>query len=87
MRKTAHKTIPKFSLERCKRCGICSQFCPGEAIAAQADGTPLLTDPDACTSCRLCEQLCPDFAIEMIPAGSDVPAGPDVPADRKLRRR
>lgn len=78
MNRPTLKTLPTFSLERCKRCGICSHFCPGEAITAEADGTPHLTDPDACTSCRLCERLCPDFAIEMIPAGPNVPAGPHV---------
>jgi 2-oxoglutarate ferredoxin oxidoreductase subunit delta len=67
MSKTAHTTVPEFSLDRCKRCGICSHFCPPGAITADADGKPRLTDPEACTSCRLCEQLCPDFAIEMVP--------------------
>jgi 2-oxoglutarate ferredoxin oxidoreductase subunit delta len=67
MSKTIHKTVPEFSLERCKRCGICSHFCPAGAITDDPDGKPRLTDPDACTSCRLCEQLCPDFAVEMVP--------------------
>jgi|GEM_PF-2682491 len=65
--KTDRKTIPRFSLERCKHCGICSSFCPTRAITADDDGRPSLTDPEACTSCRLCERLCPDFAIEMVP--------------------
>lgn len=67
MPKTAQQTIPRFSTERCKHCGICSRFCPREAITTEADGSPRLTDLDACTSCRLCEELCPDFAIEMTP--------------------
>lgn len=69
MSKTAPKTVPEFSLDRCKRCGICSHFCPAEAIAADKEGRPRLADAEACTSCRLCEQLCPDFAIEMVSKG------------------
>jgi len=66
-RQQAEKVVPAFSLDRCKRCGICSHFCPVEAIGVDAEGTPRLADPDACTACRLCEHLCPDFAIEMVP--------------------
>jgi len=57
------KKLPVFMLTRCKRCGICSHFCPEGAIAELDDGTPVLAKPDACTSCRLCEYMCPDWAV------------------------
>lgn len=60
---TTDKKLPVFDLDRCKRCGICSHFCPTEAISTTADGTPYLARPEACTSCRLCEDMCPDWAV------------------------
>jgi 2-oxoglutarate ferredoxin oxidoreductase subunit delta len=57
------KKLPVFMLVRCKRCGICSHFCPQNAIEEQKDGTPFLADAEGCTSCGLCEDMCPDWAI------------------------
>jgi MinD superfamily P-loop ATPase len=66
------KKLPVFMLSRCKRCGICSHFCPEEAIAVLDDGTPVLAKPEACTSCRLCEYMCPDWAVCLsLPDGED----------------
>ena len=73
-RTQAERKVPAFSLERCKRCGICTHFCPTSAIRPDADGVPRLVDPEACTACRLCEQLCPDFAVEMV-LSSAAPSG------------
>ncbi len=68
------KLVPAFSLERCKRCEICTHFCPAGAIQTDKDGIPRLVDPEACTSCKLCEQLCPDFAIRMVHDPEEQPA-------------
>jgi 2-oxoglutarate ferredoxin oxidoreductase subunit delta len=57
------KKMPLFLLERCKRCGICSHFCPTEAISVDQDGTPVLAHAEACNSCGLCEGMCPDWAV------------------------
>ena len=57
------KKLPVFVLERCKHCGICSHFCPTEAIVTRDDGTPFLARPEDCTSCGLCEVMCPDWVI------------------------
>ena len=57
---------------RCKRCGICSHFCPTGAIEVNKDGAPYLAHPEACTSCHLCERMCPDFVISLV--------GPTTPA-------
>ncbi len=75
------KQLPIFSRARCKRCGICSHFCPVEAIAVEADGMPYLADPDACTSCALCSDMCPDWAIYLAEAGADALALGEVDPD------
>lgn len=59
----AEKELPTFDLKRCKRCGICSHFCPVGAIGVRGTGVPYLAKPEACNSCRLCEDMCPDWAV------------------------
>jgi 2-oxoglutarate ferredoxin oxidoreductase subunit delta len=59
--------LPVFMLKRCKQCGICSHFCPTEALTLQKDGTPFLVRPEACNSCGLCEDMCPDWAVCLSP--------------------
>ena len=63
------KELPVFNLRRCKRCSICSHFCPVDAIGVTPEGVPYLAKPEACTSCRLCEELCPDWAIGLEAGG------------------
>jgi 2-oxoglutarate ferredoxin oxidoreductase subunit delta len=57
------RKLPVFDLKRCKRCGICSHFCPEGAIVDVDNGTPVLKYPEKCTSCGLCEDMCPDWAV------------------------
>jgi 2-oxoglutarate ferredoxin oxidoreductase subunit delta len=57
------KQLPVFSPSRCKRCGICSYFCPAEIIAVDEEGMPFVADSEACTSCGLCVDMCPDWAV------------------------
>jgi len=66
---TTTKQVPVFSRTRCKRCGICSHFCPAEAIAVEEDGMPYLADSEACTSCGLCSDMCPDWAVYLTEVG------------------
>lgn len=61
---TARK-LPTFTRKRCKQCGICTSFCPKDAIDVDEDGNPYLKDPEACTGCGLCELLCPDFGVKV----------------------
>ena len=49
----------------CKRCGICVDFCPKQALNQDNDEIPKLTDEDNCIGCGLCKELCPDCAIDM----------------------
>jgi MinD superfamily P-loop ATPase len=68
------KKLPVFTPARCKQCGICSHFCPVEAIGVHDDGTPFLARPEACTSCGLCEDMCPDWAICLTTPGTTEPS-------------
>ncbi|MDY6857337.1 MAG: 4Fe-4S binding protein [Thermodesulfobacteriota bacterium] len=47
----------------CKRCGICSAFCPKKVISCDDDKRPVFEHPEDCIGCRFCELHCPDFAI------------------------
>ncbi len=47
----------------CKRCGICTAFCPTGALEDNENGYPVLVYPDKCTLCGLCWMRCPDLAI------------------------
>jgi 2-oxoglutarate ferredoxin oxidoreductase subunit delta len=71
---TTKKKLPAFTLERCKKCGICSHFCPAEAIVVGDKATPFLARPEVCTSCGLCEDMCPDWAVCM---GVPTPGEPE----------
>lgn len=50
----------------CKRCGICTAFCPKQVFHEAEDGTVTVARPEECISCELCERLCPDLAIELL---------------------
>ena len=49
----------------CKRCGICSSFCPRDVFTTDAEGTVTVAYPEACISCEICERMCPDLAIRL----------------------
>ena len=51
--------------DRCKRCGICIEFCPQKVFDAAVDGSPIVAREEDCTICHLCEKRCPDFAIKV----------------------
>ncbi|MHB1652916.1 MAG: 4Fe-4S dicluster domain-containing protein [Desulfitobacteriaceae bacterium] len=50
---------------RCKKCGICHEFCLVKVFTLTKDGTPEPTHQEDCTYCRLCDLRCPDFAINL----------------------
>ncbi|MCX8010930.1 MAG: ferredoxin family protein [Ignavibacteria bacterium] len=58
-----------ISVDRCKGCGFCIEFCPSEALKfsdsynSKGYHPPVLISQDLCTGCDICGLLCPDFAI------------------------
>lgn len=54
--------VPKFDLERCTRCGKCSEFCRYHAIAV-VPPDKLLFFPELCHSCGGCALVCKYDAI------------------------
>ena len=55
----------EFFRSWCKKCGLCSAFCPQKVLAQDHDGSPYVADAEACNACLLCEIRCPDFAIKV----------------------
>ena len=49
----------------CKKCGICGEFCPTDALVNDELGTPMIADEDKCTGCMQCVHRCPDFCVEV----------------------
>ncbi|HCX60868.1 MAG TPA: 2-ketoglutarate ferredoxin oxidoreductase subunit delta [Clostridiales bacterium] len=49
----------------CKRCGICSTFCPVKVFTCEIDGLPVYTYQEKCTGCNLCVLRCPDIALTL----------------------
>ncbi len=47
----------------CKKCGICTAFCPKGVLEIGEDGYPFVKYPERCNRCGLCEIRCPDFAM------------------------
>lgn len=49
----------------CKRCRLCSAFCPKKVFDVDEDGRPIPARAQECVGCRQCEMRCPDFAISV----------------------
>jgi pyruvate ferredoxin oxidoreductase gamma subunit len=63
---------PVIDLELCKRCSLCSTYCPENAIATDEEGRPRM-DYDHCKGCLLCLEQCPARAIRTVPEHIDPP--------------
>ena len=55
----------------CKRCGICTYYCPTGALETDENDLPYLAHPDKCTLCGMCWMRCPDLAIAPGPNGKN----------------
>lgn len=53
----------RWNPEWCKRCNICVQCCPKQALLLKDDA---IIEVEGCNRCSLCERLCPDLAIEVM---------------------
>ncbi|MFW5827235.1 MAG: 4Fe-4S dicluster domain-containing protein [Alkalispirochaeta sp.] len=62
-------TIKEITINQawCKRCGICSAFCPKDVFETDSEGVVTVAHLSACIACELCERMCPDMAIHLIP--------------------
>lgn len=49
----------------CKKCKICSSFCPKNVFDTDDTGRPIPAREQDCIGCRQCELRCPDFAIKV----------------------
>ena len=54
--------VPVIDLDRCTRCGACSQLCQYHAIANL--GATMLVFPELCHGCGGCMRVCPEQAIQ-----------------------
>ncbi len=58
-----------ITVERCKACGFCVEFCPTKVLAlskafnAKGYHPPEVVNAEKCSGCDLCGMYCPDFAI------------------------
>jgi NAD-dependent dihydropyrimidine dehydrogenase PreA subunit len=51
--------------ETCKRCGVCAERCPVEAIAYTKKEVPVV-DVDRCIGCGVCRPTCPTEAAQLV---------------------
>ena len=65
----AAKGSVSITVERCKACGFCVEFCPTKVLAlssafnSKGYHPPHVVAPEKCSGCDLCGMYCPDFAI------------------------
>ncbi len=57
--------------ERCKSCGYCVKYCPGQVLAVgtvvNSKGYEIIeaVRPEECTGCAICGRMCPEGAIDV----------------------
>ncbi|MDY0231509.1 MAG: DUF362 domain-containing protein, partial [Candidatus Saccharicenans sp.] len=54
---------PRVSTKKCRNCGVCSQFCPAEAIVQAQEH--VLIDDEKCIGCGECLVVCRYGAVKM----------------------
>ena len=67
MSTTASRSIEyaniRWNPDWCKRCLICVEACPKQALVLREDA---VIEEEGCDRTGLCQRLCPDLAIEVI---------------------
>ncbi|RLC70126.1 MAG: ferredoxin [Chloroflexi bacterium] len=53
----------RWNADWCKRCLICVEACPRQALILKDDA---IIEVEGCDRTGLCQRLCPDLAIEVI---------------------
>lgn len=51
--------------EKCTHCGVCTVFCPTEALAIDRATMEVDYDAGKCIACEACVKVCPTHAIEV----------------------
>jgi 2-oxoglutarate ferredoxin oxidoreductase subunit delta len=60
----------RWNSDWCKRCHICVEACPKQALILKND---TIVQLDGCDRLGVCQRMCPDLAIEVIsPRTSEV---------------
>ena len=60
----------RWNADWCKRCHICVEACPKQALILKND---TIVQLDGCDRLGVCQRMCPDMAIEVIsPRSSEV---------------
>ena len=54
--------VPKFSVDKCTKCGKCRDACYRHAILQFPDQFPSLMEP-MCSGCTICQRICPTDAV------------------------
>lgn len=49
----------------CKKCGICSHFCPKQVFTFNELDGPQVDKEEDCIACEKCVMMCPEMAIEI----------------------
>lgn len=57
---------PRFSADKCIKCGRCSQICPAHLITMDGpEKTATLKEPKKCLHCFCCHEICPANSIKL----------------------
>jgi pyruvate ferredoxin oxidoreductase delta subunit len=56
---------PVVDRDACKKCGLCREVCPDDAVRIEAD--EYRVDYDYCKGCGICAHECTADAITMVP--------------------
>ncbi|TEB07633.1 NAD-dependent dihydropyrimidine dehydrogenase subunit PreA [Pelotomaculum schinkii] len=56
--------VPKFDLDKCKRCGTCEKLCAYGAVHVDKENGPVYNEH--CMGCAWCQGHCPQNAVTMV---------------------
>ena len=62
--------IPFFDRSLCKKCGLCIESCPENALAESADNRTISVDSERCIGCGECVAVCKNRAVRL--KGKDI---------------
>jgi NAD-dependent dihydropyrimidine dehydrogenase PreA subunit len=61
---------PVINMEKCKSCGLCDLYCPGDIIHTEKSPDdrkiPVVAYPDECFHCGICRLECTEDAVTYV---------------------